>query len=87
MKKGLFNFNALAAVAFRSFPSAAQTWLTAKAGGGLALASGYAGSVGRIISYRRYRLQYTMSKRLMIEGDILMDTRALLYPTYLCGRR
>jgi hypothetical protein len=75
MKKYLI---ALAAVAFFSLQSNAQMWLTTKAGGGLALASGYDGSKGGLSAIGGIGYKHQISKRMMIEGDILLDTRALL---------
>ncbi len=74
-------FIALAAVAFFSLQSNAQMWLTTKAGGGLALASGYNGSLGGLSAIGGVGYKHQISKRMMVEGDILMDTRALFYPT------
>jgi hypothetical protein len=65
----------------------AQQWLTVKGGGGISTMLGYSGSNGSIqtgistsfgIGYK-----HQLSKRLMIEGDILLDGRAMEYPTSL----
>lgn len=78
MKKYLIAF---AAIALFSLQSNAQMWLTTKAGGGLALTPGYAGTIGGASIIGGVGYKHQISKRMMAEGDILFDTRAISYPT------
>ncbi|PCJ65597.1 MAG: hypothetical protein COA58_09320 [Bacteroidetes bacterium] len=80
MKKILL---ALFVLALIPSTSNAQMWLTLKGGGGLATVGGYTGSVGGLAAGGGLGYKHQISKRVMIEGDILLDTRAVLYPNGL----
>lgn len=58
-----------------------QMWLTVKGGGGLALINGYNGTQGGINTNFGLGYKHQISKRMMLEGDILLDSRTVTYPT------
>ena len=81
MKKTLIT---LCILAIMPVASNAQQWLTVKTGGGLATMLGYSspnGAVnGGLATTFGVGYKHQLTKRLMAEGDILLDGRALLYP-------
>ena len=78
MKKILLNLLILAGM---SVQSNAQQWLQVKGGAGLALAQGYEGTTPGVGILGGLGYKYQIYKRLMMEGDVLFDYRALSYPT------
>lgn len=79
MKKILL---ALALSAVIPFSSSAQNWLTVKSGGGIGTNLGYSKNVNAGLS-TTFGLGYKhqISKRLMLEGDVLLDLRSMDYYT------
>lgn len=73
MKKILIT---LALVATFSFSSYAQNWLTVKGGGGIGTNLGYSRNVNAGVA-TNFGLGYKhqISKRMMLEGDLLLDSR------------
>ena len=61
--------------------SNAQNWLTLKGGGGLATSGGSEVVVAGLAAGGGIGYKQQISKRLMLEGDILLDTRAVSYST------
>lgn len=59
----------------------AQMWLTYKAGGGLATVSGSDGVQPGLAVFSGLGYKHQIYKRLIVEGDVLFDTRALDYYT------
>jgi hypothetical protein len=82
MKKTLITLCILAAM---PLAGNAQMWLTVKGGGGIGTNLGYSSSYGSINSglATSFGLGYKhqLTNRLMAEGDILLDSRSMEYPT------
>jgi hypothetical protein len=78
MKKILL---ALFIIALIPTTSNAQMWLTVKGGGGLATVGGSEVIVSGLAAGGGLGYKHQISKRLMLEGDILLDTRAVSYST------
>ncbi len=78
MKKLLF---VLFSIAFSVASVQGQNWLTLKGGGGLALFPGYTGAQSGISINSGLGYKHQISKRMILEGDILLDTRSYEVPT------
>ncbi|MDB4107729.1 PorT family protein [Bacteroidia bacterium] len=63
------------------FQSNAQQWLTIKGGGGISMVPGYGGTLPGVSINSGIGYKHQISKRLILEGDILLDTRAVSYET------
>jgi hypothetical protein len=64
-----------------SVQSNAQQWFQVKGGAGLSMAQGYEGATSGVGILAGLGYKHQIYKKLIIEGDILFDSRALSYPT------
>jgi hypothetical protein len=64
-----------------SVQSDAQQWLQVKGGAGLSMAQGYEGATSGVGILAGLGYKHQIYKKLIMEGDILFDSRAMLYPT------
>ena len=71
----------LMTVAAFSFNTQAQMWLTLKGGGGIAVANGSDGAQAGISVLSGVGYKHQIYKKISLEGDILLDTRAVSYLT------
>ena len=73
-------FVALLVWALLPTQSNAQQWLEVKGGAGLGLVQGYTGTLPGVSILSGVGYKHQISKRMMAEGDVLLDTRAIFYP-------